>query len=108
MTYEEDRDRNMAAPETEFVLTAVQAISKVEPPKVGGCERPTCTKRGIFWVQRGPIGIIVCGLHLSTAVKDMHEIKPGRYGRSDHYEGYWISGHHKITVKMRVGKDGWR
>lgn len=109
MSYDEDRDRNLAGPgsEAEFVLTATDALTKALPVKTGGCERPTCTKHAKFWVQRGPIGIIVCGPHLSTAVRDLHEIKPGRYGKSEHYEGYWISTHHTIKVKMRVG-EGWR
>lgn len=110
--YEEGRDRGLAGPDVpEFVLTRDPAI-KVSKPKrdAGKCERETCKLRLKFWVQRGPIGIMVCGPHLSTAVTEMHEIKPGRYHADPElgYEGYWISATSVVVVKMKTEGGGWR
>lgn len=108
--YEESRDREMAASaEAEaYVLTATQAVAVDKAKAEGGrCERPTCLKRHKFWVQRGPVGILVCGPHLSTAVQELHAIKPGRYGHNEFNNGYWISRTSTVTVKMKVG-EVWR
>jgi hypothetical protein len=103
------------SPDREYVHQAEPAVAKIEN-KSGRCEcwakhknlqDSPCRNAGSFWIQRGPINLIVCTNHLAQSVRTMHEIKPGRYGVSEHYEGYWISSHQTIVVKMRVG-DGWR
>lgn len=118
MSYDETRDRELA-PLVPYAMFSREAVRRLpaadELRKLARCERLAskqsntrpCSHRSRFWVQRGPISLQVCASHLPTTVQEMHEIKPGRYGVSEHYEGYWISTHQSVVVKMRVG-EGWR
>lgn len=105
----------MSSDKTETVWTAEQAVRKAAAP-TGTCEfkyvnrkGDKCTRKAPYWVQRGPINRRSCPGHLAPTVKEFWQIAPGRYGVTEHSDGYWISHVHVVVVKMQVTEGGiWR